>query len=123
MGDGDALRRRSESLPRRGASRSRRRCGKPYIVTVDSESALIAGSGIRSGFIGAKVAVTHVLPASESDEVLRVWCAYISAVQGGRALWGSATGTRRNKIHMVLRHLPKRDVGIVLDSPFSRPSA
>jgi hypothetical protein len=55
IGDGDGLRAGPEPLPRRGASRSRRRSGKPYVI------------GVRavSGCIGAFVAVTHVLPASE----------------------------------------------------------
>jgi hypothetical protein len=62
MGDGHRLRGRRETLPRRDASRSRRRSGKPYLVAVGAQCALMAGGGIASGFIGAKVAVTHVLP-------------------------------------------------------------
>jgi hypothetical protein len=67
-------------------------------------------------------------PASESDEVLDV-CARVhqrSAGAGGRAAMvatGQATGVRRNKFHIVLRDLSKRDLGIPLDSPFSRQSA
>jgi hypothetical protein len=60
--DGDRLRGGPEPLPRRGASRSRRRSGKPYVI----------GIWAVSGCIGASVAVTHVLPASESGEVSRV---------------------------------------------------
>ena len=129
------MRGRCEPLPRCGASRSRRRSGNPYVVSVVA----------LSGCIGASVAVTHVLPASESDEVPDLLCSYIAkrrrgsaatrhhrcgcVVHSGRAVLvadaykGLATGARRNKIHMVLRHLPKRDVGIVLGCPVSRLSA
>jgi hypothetical protein len=80
-------------------------------------------------------------PASESDEVPDVQQGSAGAgsaanpcdrfgrvVFVGRAaavaeLVSFATGVRRNKFHIVSRHLPKRDVGIDLDRPFSRPSA
>jgi len=72
MGDGDRMRRRPEALPRRGASRSRRRSGKTYVVAVVT----------LSGCVRASVAVTHVLPASESDDVTHV---LVRAHHGGAA--------------------------------------
>ncbi len=123
--DSDRLRGGPEPLPRRGPSRSRRRSGKTHVI------------GIRavSGCIGASVAVTHVLPASESSEVSRVrggasgrrWrcgatyprrIVVVAAVPRWSQL-GSATGAWCNKIHMVLRQPRKRDLGTASDGPAS----
>jgi hypothetical protein len=84
-------------------------------------------------------------PASESDEVPDLLCAYNKAAPalavlqihatgwsrrvcrscrgGGRACQGFATGVRRNKFHIVSTHLSKRDLGTDPDRPVSRPSA